>query len=306
MDTADKTLWNASLSTMWAIGRHTALDDFFLDARRLGFATVELNHQVDSTMLDGIDLDRYAFSSVHEPCPANIPVNTLKSRDWMISAVDEENRTEGVASIKRSIDLAGSMGVSVIVVHAGNVRADWPLEKQLYKLYKAGGSRTPEYLDLKNQLCAERSVLAGPSLEAVKKSMVELLEYAGASGIRLGLENRYHYMDIPILDEMGQLLELAGPEQLGFWYDSGHAQTLDRLGFFPHQAWLEQYGSRIVGVHLHDVVGINDHGAPGEGEVDFMRIAASIPDKAVRTLELRPNTTVEQIKGSLLFLARTG
>ena len=93
--------------------------------------------------------------------------------------------------------------------------------------------------------------------------------YAGRFGIRLGLENRYHYMDIPTPDELEQLLELAGPDRLGFIYDVGHAQALDRLGFFPHEEWLKRFASRMIGAHLHDVIGVNDHHAPGLGEIDF-------------------------------------
>jgi len=59
----------------------------------------------------------------------------------------------------------------------------------------------------------------------VYRSLVELPEYAGRLGIRLGIENRYHYLEIPLLDEMGRLLEAIGDERVGFWYDVGHAHT---------------------------------------------------------------------------------
>jgi sugar phosphate isomerase/epimerase len=81
--------------------------------------------------------------------------------------------------------------------------------------------------------------------------------------VRLGVENRYHHMDLPSLDEMGELLGLADADRLGFLYDVGHAQTLDRLGFYSHEEWLKRYGSRIIGVHLHDALGVEDHRMPG-------------------------------------------
>ena len=52
------SVFNASLSTMWAIKTLPTLTDFFEFARRTGFARIELNHKVTSAMLDGIDLDR--------------------------------------------------------------------------------------------------------------------------------------------------------------------------------------------------------------------------------------------------------
>ena len=69
----------------------------------------------------------------------------------------------------------------------------------------------------------------------MKKSIVELLAYAEPLGIRLGIENRYHYMEFPSPDELEILLGLAGPERIGFIYDVGHAETLDCLGFYPHE-----------------------------------------------------------------------
>jgi sugar phosphate isomerase/epimerase len=299
-------IWNIALSTMWAIKKFDSLEDFFVAAQDLGFAGVELNHQVDSAMLAGIDLARYSIQSIHEPCPATPSVEILKARDWLISAIKEDNRMQGVEAIKRSIDFASSLGVRSLVVHAGNVRGERPLEKSLYGLFEKGKAGTPEYNKVRIEMEQDRARFAAPHLKAVRKSLVELLEYARPRGVQLGLENRYHFMDIPSQDELGMLLALGGPAQLGFWYDIGHAQALDRLGFFPHEEWLQRYANRMVGVHLHDVIGINDHDAPGMGEVDYTKIAGFLPADIIHTLEIRPGISADQIRGSLKYLAQKG
>jgi HAD superfamily hydrolase (TIGR01549 family) len=298
--------WNVSLSTMWARRNFPSLGDFFQTARRMGYAYIELNHQIDSTMLAGIEMDAYSFSSLHEPCPADIPVDTLKARDWLISSEDDEQRQQGVLSVKRSIDLAHGLGVGVIVVHSGNVNNDLAPENRLRALYNAGLSASDEYQAIKAEMERTRLALVGPRLEAVKKSLVELLEYAGHYHIRLGLENRYHFMDIPSPDELEQLPELADPGCLGFIYDVGHAQAMDRLGFYPHEAWLRRYASRMLGAHLHDVIGVTDHYAPGLGEIDFAHLAPYLPATAFRTLELHPKNTPEQVHAGLRYLAAHG
>ena len=61
--------------------------------------------------------------------------------------------------------------------------------------------------------------------------------------------------------------KLYFPHRIGFLYDVGHAQTLDILGFYRHEDWLERFAPRIIGTHLHDVVGTTDHFAPGMGTV---------------------------------------
>ena len=133
-----------------------------------------------------------------------------------------------------------------------------------------------------------------------------MLNYAASFRIRLGLENRYHYFDIPSLDEMGELLALASLEQLGFVYDVGHAQAMHSLGFFPHEGWLRRYASRIIEVHLHDVTGVKDHRAPGLGEVDFDMVASYLPKDAIRTFELQRTNSPEQVKASLKYLVEHG
>jgi len=298
--------FNVSLSTMWAKKNFPGLSDFFEGARRLGFPKIELNHQIDSGALAGIDLSRYQFSSVHEPCPSDISADELKKLDWLISSPDEGNRKRGVESIKRSIDLAHQLKAPVIVVHSGTVSTELNTEKNLRKLFEAGKVNTDKYLELKQNMIEQRVEHVGSYFEAVKKSLLELLEYSAQFRICLGLENRYHYFDIPNPDEMGELLALAEPERLGFVYDVGHAQALDRLGFFQHEDWLRRYAPRIIEVHLHDVIGVIDHHAPGLGEVDFKMVASYLPGEAIRNFELQARNSPEQVKAGLNYLVDTG
>lgn len=299
-------VYDISLSTMWGFRNFPGLEDFFRMARRLGFATLELNHQVNSAMLAGIDLSQYRFTSVHEPCPADISANALKVKDWLISSTDEENRRAGVDSIRKSIHMARDLGARAVIVHPGQVKGDWADEKILCELFTAGRADSPEYRAVRQGLMDRRAATARLHLEALKKSLLELLEVSAPLGIRLGLENRFHYAEIPAQDEMEELLALAGPEQLGFWYDVGHAQVLDRLGFYPHKQWLARFGNRIVGVHLQDACGIQDHQAPGTGDVDFDLVARHLPADAIRTLEVKPVINPERVKNGLKFLAEKG
>jgi len=132
------------------------------------------------------------------------------------------------------------------------------------------------------------------------------LDFASRFEVRLGLENRYHLFDIPTQDEMAALLSLSEPEQLGFVYDVGHAMAMDRLGFYPNEMWLKRFGGRILGAHLHDVIGISDHYGPGLGEVDFRMVAGYLPKDAFRTIEVMSFNTPEQVKTGLKILVDTG
>jgi sugar phosphate isomerase/epimerase len=304
--TFDNQPTNASLSTMWAINNYPDLNDFFLIAKRLGFQYVELNHQVDSTMLSKVSWDHYQFSSVHEPCPADISTKDLVKRDWLISSTDHESRIKGVKAVKNSIRLAADCGAPIVIVHCGNVTNDSGDETRLRNLFNKGETLSLEYQEIKNNIISSRSQMVTPRLQAVKKSLLELLEFASRLNIKLGLENRYHYMDIPIIDEMEVLLALADSSRLGFVYDVGHAQALGRLGFFSNDEWLKRYSSRMIGCHLHDVVGVKDHLAPGLGEIDFETISHFLPNDAFRTLEISPGNTLTQVKKGIDVLVNSG
>ena len=95
---------------------------------------------------------------------------------------------------------------------------------------------------------------------------------------------------------------MGGPDQIGFVLDVGHAYALDRMGFYPFREWLERFSSRIIGTHLHDVVGLTDHYAPGLGEVNFDLVAAYLPAEANRTCEFQVFNNFEQVKAGLKYL----
>jgi len=292
------------LSTMWAIGRFRRLADFFDAGSRLGFTRFELNHAIDSTMLAGLSLDG-TIASIHEPCPADVSMGVLKKRDWLVSALDEEKRRQGVAAVMRSIDLAHELGAQVVVVHPGRVDMDERLESTLHRLYREGKAELPEYAQAKERMVTARAAQAEANMQSVRRSLAELAEHAARKGIRLALENRYHYFEIPLPDELEDLLGL-GLDGVGHWHDAGHARVLENLGLVTHEEWLRRFGDRIFGVHLHDVVGLTDHLAAGLGQVDWELVARYLPAEALRTCEFQYTNSPEQVTAGVRWLIEKG
>ncbi len=291
-----------ALSTMWGVGQFSSLADFFKAGHELGFARFELNHAIDSAMLDGLSLNG-AITSVHEPCPADISTAELKRRNWLISAPDEEDRRQGVLATRRSIDLAHELGAPAVVVHPGRVDIDPDLETVLVDLQAAGRSHQPEYARAKERLVAARADEAGANMRSVRRSLLELAEYAAQRGVRLGLENRFHYYEIPLPDELEELLDLGLGDAVGYWHDIGHAQVLEHLGYNSHEEWLRRFAGRMVGVHLHDVVDLTDHLAAGLGQVDWEMVASYLPAGVLRTCEFQSSNSPQQVMAGLQWLA---
>jgi len=291
---------------MWGIGQFKHLADFFDMAKDLGFTRFELNHAINSAMLNGLHLNGYRITSIHEPCPADISAPALKDRNWLVSAPDEDNRREGVTAIRRSIDLAHEMDVRVVIVHPGRVDMDIKLEMALCDLYKKGKSGTPEYAQVKERLAAARAGQAEINLQSVRRSLIELAEHAACVGVQLGLENRYHYHEIPLPDELEMLLDFCYGDVVGYWHDVGHAQALENLGFFSHQEWLSRFAPRIIGTHLHDVVGIRDHMVPGSGQIDWDLVARYLPAGALRTCEFQSFNSPQEVSAGVKWLIERG
>jgi sugar phosphate isomerase/epimerase len=295
-----------ALSTMWGIGQFPSLDDFFRAGRAVGFARFELNHAVDSRMLKDVNLNGYQIPSVHEPCPADVSVGALKAENWLISAPDEDDRKVGVAAIQRSIDLAHRLGAKIVIVHPGRVDIDTSGEARLYALYREGKSKTSEYAQLRQQLIGARAAQSEVNLLSVRRSLMELADYAGRRGLRLGLENRFYYHEIPLPDELELLLAPGYGEVIGYWHDVGHAQVLENLGFNKHAEWLQRFSSRIIGTHLHDVIGIGDHRAAGSGAINWEMVARYLPENALRTCEFQNDNSAEQVTAGVEWLVQGG
>lgn len=299
-------LFDIALSTMWHVDQDCPFNEAFDRAKSIGIARFELNHQVTPRHLDDWDRDRYSISTVHDPCPADDSLTTLKKEDLLVSSLDAAKRTKGVDYVKRTLDLAVGLGARSVVVHLGSIQCDRSRDRQLRKMFEEGLEDTADFKELREEMIAHRALFASPHLEALQKSLEELANFNRKSGVLLGLENRYRYYDLPLPDELTQLLASIQEDGLGFQFDTGHAFTLERLGLVEKNAWLNRFAQRVIGVHFHDVRGLTDHQIPGSGEVDFGAIAPYLPENCQKTLEVNPHSSLEELARGLEVLTSSG
>lgn len=98
-------------------------------------------------------------------------------------------------------------------------------------------------------------------IERGRQSVGWLAEQAARRGVKLALENGQERAYDEVLASL--LGEFAG-EHVGFCYDSGHENvqgTCFRL--------LEEFGDRLLTVHLHDNHGSDTHVLPYEGTINW-------------------------------------
>jgi len=288
------------------IKRFPRFGDFFAAGQAVGFTGFELNHGVNSEMFDSVHLNGHRITIVHDPCPSDVSPAQLKQRDWLISATDEDNRRHGVEAIRRSIDLAHALHAPVVIVHPGRVPMEESLETELRQLYTDGKRDTPEYEQAKARMMQVRAERAAAPLQAVRRSLDALAEHAARLSVRLGLEIRDHYFEIPLIDELAYLLDQGYGETVGYWHDIGHAQKSEHKGYGPHAEWLERFADKMIGAHLHDIIGMEDHLAAGEGTMRWDLVAQHLPPHILRTCEFRNANSPEQVAGGLRWLSDHG
>jgi len=123
--------------------------------------------------------------------------------------------------------------------------------------------------------------------------------------MKLGLENRPTY-EITNFAEMGEILSWYPDGAVGYWHDTGHAEAQAAIGMTPHADWLRAYRHRIIGIHLHDVLGLAVHKAPGQGSVDWAGLASLVPVSAIRTVEVNKTVSEDALRAGIAHLRATG
>ncbi|MFW6161506.1 MAG: sugar phosphate isomerase/epimerase family protein [Planctomycetota bacterium] len=218
--------------------------------------------------------------------------------DWLASP-DPAKRRKGLDATLQTLDHAEALGARAVVLHLGAPLFEDRGEKQQL-LYRLGGGspRVADELGVSiADVLAERQAVAPRYLDAACQSLAELLDYN--SPVKLGVECRMGWHELPNLEELGLLLDRFPDPRVGYWHDVGHAVLRSAMGLEGRLEWLERHGDRTVGVHLHDVVSrgvrLLDHYPPGLGSVHFQPLARLVPRNALRVMEVSSRFIAEEV-----------
>jgi sugar phosphate isomerase/epimerase len=292
------------ISTAWFTEREEITgQDIVREIVELGFSAVELEYRVRETtyreMRPLILKENLKVMSVHNffPLPDDEPVSKASGDRFLLSSPEKEERDLAIRMTIRTMECAGDLGAEAVVLHLGKVNMK-PENEHLYGLFNRQRMGTPEgHLFLERKL-KERREMRRPYLESVFFSLDQLNREAEKRGIILGVENRYHYHEIPDFEEIGLILERFSGSSIRYWHDIGHAHVLERLGILEPGSLLPSYGTFCAGIHIHDAIGTDDHLAPGAGEIDFVGLADCLGSSSIKILEVHGKSNrIELIKG---------
>jgi sugar phosphate isomerase/epimerase len=270
---------------------------------KLGFDLIELGHGVRISLMPGIqkmfDAGEVRFSSLHNFCPLPVEVMGASPDCYIFSSSSPRERERAVRQTLQTIDFAERLGAPFVVLHLGRVPIK-PVTEPLIALAKAGEIYSRDYVRRKVDAVAKREAAAPIYLENVKECLKPIMEHAAAKNIRLGIEGRRGYEEIPSEREMIPLLDELNSPLVGYWHDFGHIQIKENLGFVDHAEWLRTIGPRTLGCHVQDCVWpAQDHQPPFAGSVDLEKLVPLLPSTCLFVWEMSPRKTVEEIRRSL-------
>jgi sugar phosphate isomerase/epimerase len=173
--------------------------------------------------------------------------------------------------------------------------------KPLTEMVAAGEQRETSYTKRKIAFIKKREKLAPLYYHRAIGALEELAPKAEEYGVKLAVESRSRFEDMPNEREMVKLQEhFNGNPWIGYWHDFGHVQLKHNLGFLDHHEWLETISPHMIGGHVHDVQWpARDHRTPFTGTLGYDSILPFFPAKCPLVWELSPTREASEIRDSL-------
>jgi len=291
-----------SLSTSLIPRPQRSADRIIEEARALGFKAIELDFALsESTVEEVIALKgRWAIviSSLHHMCPlpGGIDPKRASPDTYNLASSDVDERRLAVRTAQNTIRYAAKAGARAVVLHAGSVEV-----RDRTKELAASSGEPARFALISAEMVRERATGAGAAVDRAIASLGEIVPFAQDAGVLIGLENRYHYCDIPLGDEFSAIF--AAVDGARYWHDVGHAEALERLDLARHEELLKKHAGRLIGIHLHDIIGLtDDHHAPRCGTFDFSRLVPFVRDDTIKVIEAHPPATGDDVRRAREYL----
>lgn len=296
-----------ALSTCWKSTETTdavALLEFF---ELLDISALELEYRISEPtyqqMRRPLKESRLSVVSVHNffPKPSIKPGSKASGDFFMLTSLDQAERNHAVQWSAKTISHAADVGAKAVVLHCGCVVMNREIDR-LYQFFKSNQIQSKASQDFISEKLRERDRRKPKHLDNLLFSLDQLSRVADKFGIILGLENRFYYDELPTFADFETIFRRFKGAPLGYWHDTGHAFVNENLTTIPQSALLDTYGNHLIGVHLHDAIGIEDHLAPGTGEIDFKGLKSYLKPETIKVLELKPHVTKCEVTRGIRFI----
>jgi sugar phosphate isomerase/epimerase len=298
-----------ALSTCWNSSRHKDGYEMLREMADIGFTHAELSHGIRVTLVPGVlkavEAGLIQIGSVHNFCPLPPGVNHAAPNLYEPSAGKYQEREQWLRQTKHSIDFAAQVKACVLVLHLGSVHFFWGNPANALDDYSenhpaASLAQDAGYQRVLTKARERMRKKMDPFWAQTKASLARIFDYAAGKNIRLGLENREKFDELPLDADFAAYFEsLPAGGPAGYWHDTGHARIKESLGVIDHQQHLQKLAPRLIGCHLHDVDAEgHDHQPIGSGVIDFKMVSGFWRPEHLLVLELNPRVSIEDVIAS--------
>ena len=295
-----------AFSSCWNNSRHVDGETMIEEIVDLGFSHIELSHGMTIAKLPGIRkaFHRGLFScaGVHNFFPSPVEVMIDAPDAYEFTSHRPFDRQRALDMTLRTLELAAEFGASYLVLHMGSVPMNpekW--SKPLTAMVAAGRAHSPEFVKTKIAFVRKREKLAPLYYHRALEALTTIAGHAAQAGVKLAIESRSRFEDMPTEREMLALQEhFADNPWVGYWHDFGHVQLKHHLGLLDHTEWLERISPHLLGGHVHDVEWpARDHRVPFGGSMDFAALLPFFPPGCPLVWELSPTREPAEIRHAL-------
>ncbi len=299
-----------ALSTSWQPDGTATMAEMLAAFKNLGIKEIELSYRISEAMFQQLmkPLQRSGLKvvSVHNyfPIPA-VRAGAKGSGDlFLLSSPDDAERQKAILYTTKTIENAAKLGAAAVVLHCGVVEMNHEMQ-MLYQYVNANRINSEEAQIFIRKKVKERDRRKTRHMDSLLASLDRVVPVAEKQGVLLGLENRYHYHELPGPDDFEIIFDKFRGAPIGYWHDTGHAHANEVLGLITRNALLQNYADQLIGVHLHDAVGLDDHLPPGTGEIDFTALKPFLKAETVKVMEIKPGIPTTEVSKGIRFVRET-
>jgi sugar phosphate isomerase/epimerase len=296
-----------AFSTSWQSIESITAEEMLAALKSLDISGIELSYQISegffNKMKSALKHSGLKVVSVHNYFP--IPPVRSHSRGsgdlFLLSSCDNQERQKAIQFTAKTIEHAGDLGAAAVVLHCGFVDMNHEMQA-LYQYFNSNRLDSEEaQIFIRNKL-RKRDRRKPPHMDCLLVSLDRLVAVAEKQGVLLGLENRYHYHELPGPDDFKVIFAQFKGAPIGYWHDTGHAHANETLGLIPRESLFQSYSDELIGIHLHDAIGLYDHIPPGSGEIDFAALKPFLKADTIKVIELKPGIPALEVSEGIKFI----
>lgn len=296
-----------AFSSCWNNSRHIDGESMIEEIVDLGFSHIELSHGMTIAKLPGIQKaykrGLFSCSGVHNFFPSPIEVMIDAPDAYEFTSHRAFDRQRAMDMTLRTLDLAAEFQAQYLVLHMGSV----PMNPQkwtrpLTQMVADGRQHDGDFIKAKLAFVKKREKIAPLYFHRAMEALSTLAARAEKVGVKLAIESRSRYEDMPTEREMISLQAHFGDNPwVGYWHDFGHIQLKHNLGLLDHGEWLERISPHLIGGHVHDVQWpARDHRTPFSGTLAYAPLLQHFPAQCPLVWELSPTQKAADIREARL------